>query len=62
MVFGARGPCGQRVRLVVVQGLGRGSDRVTAPLRKMAGNRAAAPRDKWEIAVTGRAQVNTCKL
>ena len=57
MVFGVRGRCGQRVLPVAVRGLGRGRGRATALLRKMAGNRAAAPRVKWETAVIDRAQV-----
>lgn len=57
MVFGARGPCGQRARPVAARGLARGSDRVTALLLNMAGNLVAAPRLKLETAVTGRVQV-----
>lgn len=59
MGFGARGPCGQRVRPVAVRGLGRGSDRATVLLLSTAANPAVAPRDKLETAVTGRAQVLT---
>ena len=57
MVFGVRGPCGQRVLPVAVRGLGRGRGRATALLPKMAGNPAAAPRVKLEIAVIDRVQV-----
>lgn len=59
-MFGARGLCGQRVRPVAVQGLGRESDRATVLRPQMAANLAAEPRDKWETAVIDRAQVNNC--
>ena len=57
MGFGARGPCGQRVRPVAVQGPGKGSDCATVLLLNMAANLAVAPRDKLETVVTGRVQV-----
>ena len=57
MGFGARGPCGQHVRPVAVQGLGKGNERAIVLLLNMAANLAVAPRDKLETAVTGRVQV-----
>jgi len=57
MGFGARGPCGQRVRPVAARGLGRGNDRAIVLLLNLAGSLAVAPRDKLETAVTDRVQV-----
>ena len=62
MGFGARGPCGQRVRPVVVQGLGRESDRAIVLLLSLAASLAVAPRDKLETAVTGRVQVKNISV
>ena len=61
-MFGARGLCGQRVRPVAVQGLGRESDRVTVLHPQMAANLAAVLRDKWETAVIDRVQVKNCLI
>ena len=57
MVFGARGPCGQRVRPVAVRGLGKGNDLATVLLRNLAANLVRVPRNKLETVVTGRVQV-----
>lgn len=57
MGFGAHGLCGQPVRPVAAQGLGRGNDRAIVQLLNLAASLAVAPRDKLETAVTGRVQV-----
>ena len=62
MGFGGRGPCGQRVRPVAVQGLGRESDRAIVLLLSLAASLAVAPRDKLETAVTGRVQVKNISV
>lgn len=56
-MLGARGPCGQRVRLAAALGLGRGSDLATALPQNMAVSLVAAQINKLEIVVTGRVQV-----
>jgi len=56
MGFGAHGLCGQRVRPVAAQGLGRGNDRAIVQFLNLAASLAVAPRDKLETAVTGRVQ------